>query len=207
MALEHISGMLNRELIERITKAVKEREDEELSERNIEALSNSNNQEKKEIMRLGGLRAYKEFRLDNFEDKEMLEKCKDYPNCNLYIHGPIGCGKTHLAVAVGRQVPEFRVVNAIEIFRSGLDWEDVIWRYSKGCVLIDDLWMINGERSRIILYGIINRRWMNKENGLIITSNYDLIQLSEITQNDKIASLIAGLCKIIKLEGRDRRIK
>ena len=55
------------------------------------------------------------------------------------------------------------------------------------------------------LYIIINKR-LSEELQTIITSNLSLDELRDKI-GDRIASRIAGMCKIVKLTGRDRRLK
>lgn len=55
------------------------------------------------------------------------------------------------------------------------------------------------------LYVIINKRY-TEELQTIITSNLSLTELSSKV-GDRIASRIAGMCKILKLTGRDRRLE
>ena len=56
-----------------------------------------------------------------------------------------------------------------------------------------------------IIYFIINEREQRCLT-TIITSNFSLAQLDEHIDS-RISSRIAGMCKVIQLSGRDRRLK
>ena len=58
---------------------------------------------------------------------------------------------------------------------------------------------------RQTFYYIINEReqWLKKT---IITSNYSLDELDEYIDG-RISSRIAGMCEIVELGGKDRRVK
>ena len=55
------------------------------------------------------------------------------------------------------------------------------------------------------LYIIVNKR-LSEEKQTIITSNLSLDELKE-KLGDRIASRIAGMCKVMQLKGKDRRFK
>ena len=75
-----------------------------------------------------------------------------------------------------------------------------------GVLVIDDL---GAEKMtdfvKQIIYFIINEREQRCLT-TIITSNFSLAQLDEHIDS-RISSRIAGMCKVIQLSGRDRRLK
>lgn len=84
--------------------------------------------------------------------------------------------------------------------------EEIISRYSDVTLLVlDDL---GAEKSSDFaiqsLYLIIDRRY-SREQQTIITSNLSLGEIAEKI-GDRIASRIAGMCKVVELKGKDRRL-
>jgi len=166
------------------------------------------------IARLGGVRAYREFTLERFGDGQAVAKCSDYPKANLYICGPTGCGKTHLATAIIRKCyPDCMVVKPMEILRrmraceTAREEGDMLERYAGANLLIDDLGVEKmTEYALQTIYEIIDKRWMAGAGGLIITSNLELDGLSHKLADDRIVSRIAGMCRVITLKGKDWRL-
>lgn len=180
------------------------REELESKQRAIEA----------EIGRLGGLRPYREFTRDRFEDKSALAKCETFPACNLYLYGPTGCGKTHLAIALIRALPKIIIAKPMDIFREMRDCESarkeaaLLDRMTESYLLIDDLGVEKmTEFALQTIYEIIDMRWMNAQGGLIITSNLSLDLLAAKLGDDRITSRIAGMCRVVGLNGRDYRLE
>lgn len=153
----------------------------------------------------------------------------------LFLHGAAGRGKTHIAVALIRarvaskyQVridasdSEARCIDTGMMFVSLLDLlleikacfregseiseEGIITKYSSIPFLtLDDLgaeksseWVIQ------TLNTIIDRRYRDLKK-TVITSNLTLDEIATKI-GDRIASRIIGMCKIIELKGKDRRI-
>ena len=91
--------------------------------------------------------------------------------------------------------------------RNGSESEmDIISEYS-GCpvLVLDDLGVEKtSEWSMQTLYTLVDRRYRD-EMKTIITSNMTLDELAERV-DDRIASRIAGMCKVQVLKGKDRRL-
>lgn len=165
-----------------------------------------------EIIRLGGLRAYQDFTLAKFRDKKAAAACADYPKHSLYLFGPTGCGKTHLGTALLR-VYGGVVLKPMEMLRrlracESADAEGKLLEfYGAAPLLIDDLGVEKlTEYALQVIYEVVDRRWMAAAGGLIITSNLDLDALSQKLGDDRIASRIAGMCRIVRLTGEDWRL-
>ncbi len=168
-----------------------------------------------DIRRLGGERAYREFTLEGYKNKHVIDLCNSYPAKNLYIWGSPGVGKTHLATALVRQYQDARVVKPQDIFwdcRAAKTVEEeraVVHRFVKtGHLVIDDLGIAkNTEFNSSILYLILDGRDMAERSGLIITSNLSPGALCARLDDDRLPSRIFGRGTIaIDLMGEDGRL-
>ena len=166
-------------------------------------------------------------------DMKDFPKIKDISG-GCYFHGPCGTGKTHLLSAIMKDrilnaeiemhglsyyVPELSdhpyfisIPDLLLSIRGSFSDDEtteerIIERYSSiKTLMLDDIgtekpteWVLQ------TLYLIIDHRYRSMRE-TFITSNLTLDQLSE-RLNDRIASRIAEMCKIIRLSGEDRRIK
>ena len=147
-----------------------------------------------------------------------------------YFYGPVGTGKTDLAVGLlkniilnaepvddyGRlRIPDdlglfvsvpVMLLNIRSAFKSETaDESDLIKKYTKPDVLVmDDLGTEKAtEWVMQTLYVIINSRY-EEEKQTIFSSNYCLEDIRK-NLNDKIASRITAMAEIIELKGIDRR--
>lgn len=171
--------------------------------------------EKAEKERLGGVRAWEDFTAEKYTNKAVLNALAGYPKENYYIWGKPGSGKTHAAVAVLREVPNARVIRMSQISREirgmfDVDKEiDIIERYSTKPILIDDLGSEKAtEFLQNTLFEIMDRRWQNKQGGLIITANMNIDKLGGVI-GERTASRIAGLVgsnNTIELSSNDYRL-
>ena len=91
--------------------------------------------------------------------------------------------------------------------RTGDSESSLIEKYAgKKCLILDDLGVEKTtEWSLQTLYTIIDRRY-REEKQTLITSNLTLNEIAEKV-GDRIASRIAGMCKVVEIKGRDRRLK
>jgi DNA replication protein DnaC len=169
---------------------------------------------KADCARMGGPRAVAEFTLDKYRNKVAIENCAGYPKQGLFLFGPTGCGKTHLATALVRKYENGRVVKPTDILRKmracekATQEEALIDSYASGALVIDDLGIEKTtEFAATTLYEIFDRRWMTDPSGLIVTSNVGMNDLAKKIGDDRIISRIAGMCKTVKIEGADGRLK
>lgn len=137
---------------------------------------------------------------------------------NLYFFGPVGTGKSHLAMAIaidqcnrGRSVAYFtpRSLNR-EFRRFQLDAE-------KEKKFLKSLWMVDvfvldelgiGNATEFALESlqeIIDGRRKNYRNGAVFTSNLDLDQLAKAWLSNRISDRLFGNCKQVFLGGESFR--
>jgi len=168
-------------------------------------------------------------------------KYKTFVSNSFFIHGTVGCGKTHLLAAIVREyiqrtkkdkhllnISMFRKIGNVHtrvqpifisisdlLFRlrgvysnSNENEQDIINKIINCPILcLDDFgtdkvtdWNVQ------ILYQIINSRYNNKNKlGTYIASNLGLKDIAE-RFDERIASRVEGMCKNIKLTGKDRRL-
>lgn len=150
----------------------------------------------------------------------------------LYIHGPVGTGKTHIAyaiakevfktvrkntdgVAVSQSVELGTFVNASELFAEmrrdmDKDWTNKTEPLEKlmetrKIIIIDDIGAEKpSEWVSEQFYLLLNHRY-NEILPTIFTSNLSLPQLEE-RLGDRTVSRIVGMCDVVKLGGEDRRM-
>jgi DNA replication protein DnaC len=129
--------------------------------------------------------------------------------------------KTYLAVTLLKQAKAYegdRFVTVASLlmelrnsFRKGAvnsDNEvDIIERHANANIIVlDDLGVERSSEFAIqSLYIIIDKRY-SEMRPTIITSNLSLEEI-DVKLGDRIASRIAGMCRVIELKGRDRRLE
>lgn len=136
----------------------------------------------------------------------------------LYIFGTPGTGKSHAAVGALKarirrtgQPGAFRVVPEMAIqlrhaAKAHRDDEMLDELSGVDALVLDDL---GTERTTAFvseaLFILIDRMWRDQRNGLILTSNYDLAEMSGRV-GERLTSRIVDLCRPVKLEGADHRL-
>jgi DNA replication protein DnaC len=149
--------------------------------------------------------------------------CHEYivePAGNLFLYGGYGTGKTHMAVAISRElllhgkeihftsVPHllFEIRKAFK--QNAYDTEDMYMEKYSSCpfLILDDLGLEkSSEWTRQTLDYIICER-DNHLRPTIITSNFSLDELTE-RMDGRISSRIAGMGKVILFKGEDYRLR
>jgi len=165
--------------------------------------------------------------LDNFETRtpeqvRVLSVVKAWATgglLGLYLYGPPGCGKTHLAVAalLDRLASRCRaqfvsthelLLEARESFRgpgnrplSSILEEST----STDVLLLDDLGVEKTtEFAREVFVALVDRGYAQRRPQLIVTSNLDLAAVGR-KLDERIADRIRELCAVVKIGGVSHR--
>lgn len=151
--------------------------------------------------------------------RDRFEKIRDTRR-GLYIHGPVGTGKTHIAYSLKKHWDEkgrsslFK--NTTELIRSikndfdkklyDRDREEQDIMESKGLLFLDD---IGSEKITEFVaetfYLIVNHRYQ-EVLPIIFTSNLPIADLAERV-GDRTASRIVEMCDVVELVGDDKRME
>jgi DNA replication protein DnaC len=175
------------------------------------------------IRLLGGEKPYREFTFERFRitpgNQVAFETARrfDWSRDNLYLWGPCGVGKTHLAYAAARFCFEeghsMMIATPPQLSRKvrmkDPDQEQAaLDRFVEVQVLVlDDLGMGHETAfARQTLQEILTGRDFNDRAGLILTSRYSLDQLAAKLADDSIPSRLAGMCRRIEIQGSDGRL-
>lgn len=160
---------------------------------------------------MGGWRAFNTFKLEravrsdaNADLLSYAEKFKPESE-NVYLHGPVGTGKTHIAVAMARVTSERQmlVMKPQEVSRfiraseSAAQEEDRIEDLVTAKVLVlDDLGTEKlTDFLASLLYEIIDGRYMRGTGGLIVTSNLSLGDMAKNFGDERITSRLVEMCR------------
>jgi len=135
------------------------------------------------------------------------------PEKGLFLFGPAGTGKTHLAVKIAQELEDTRFVKIPKLLLSlkanfdgqGYENEQIIERLSKTPILIlDDLGAEKAsEWVAETLYILIDDRYGNMKP-TVFTSNYSPSELAE-RLGDRIVSRIMEMCRVIEIKTSDKR--
>jgi DNA replication protein DnaC len=171
---------------------------------------------------LGGQKPYREFTFERYqmtpENRLAYERSKDFNPAseNLYLWGPCGVGKTHLAYAAARRCFE-ETLSAVIVWAPHLsrqvrmkdpEQEQAAMDRLTGAeaLILDDLGAGSDTPfNRQLLQELLDARDFHDRGGLIVTSKYSLDALAEKLNEDTIPSRLAGMCRIIQITGQDHR--
>jgi DNA replication protein DnaC len=171
----------------------------------------------------GGQKPCREFTFERYRvapgNELAYERCHTFNPAaeNLYLWGPCGVGKTHLAyAAAGRCFDETLSVviqPAAQLTRKVRMKDPVqeqasIDQFVGADVLLLDDFGIGPDTpfSRQLQQEILDRRDFADRAGLILTSRYSLDALAEKLGDDSIPSRLAGMCLVIQIQGADVRL-
>lgn len=169
-----------------------------------------------------------------FENSEAVKVCNEYisdfdiisrSNRNgLYITGPCGVGKSHLAFSIansliekGNSVIAMTMIDLLLKIRSSYKVdnkkEEDILKIYEDCTLlvIDDLGKEKPtEWTLQMVYSIIDRRY-NAKKPVIVTTNFNANELMEVFGNSSISQAIIDrlfeICRYVPIEGESFRRK
>ena len=109
----------------------------------------------------------------NFEAYKLIETWPKWPNRNINIYGPTGCGKSHLANILKKKINSF-FINASDISNNSLALIKL-----KECLIIDNY---ENNIDENLLYTIINQT--HQSNQYVIINSDQLISSLEIKLED-----------------------
>lgn len=179
---------------------------------------------------LGGHRAADEYRADLFVPSPATDtafaavKSFDSAKDNLFLCGPTGSGKSHLAAIAARRSfarpgidwsNRVRTITPMELSRllrscDGATAEDSVLRglIGREVLVLEDLGVSKDTEFLVsAIYEVINGRYQNSAGGLIVTSNLKLGELAAKLGDDRVSSRLAQMCKIFNFSGvRDYRL-
>lgn len=171
----------------------------------------------------GGERPAREYHVKNyvaeFQNQEALEFASAFHGQeDVYLWGPCGVGKTHLACAMVREVVAMgktaiamkpsQLSRYLRVKEATVQEARIAELATADVLLIDELGI--GKETDFalqILQEVLDVRADNYRRGLIITSNYSLADFAMKIGEDAIPSRLRKMCRIIKIDGKDRRIK
>jgi DNA replication protein DnaC len=174
------------------------------------------------ISAVGGIKPYREFTFERFQvtdgNRLAVDQAKrfDVGSENLYLWGPCGVGKTHLAVAILREhsakgaTIEFttpaRLVRRMRMKSPEEEQQALDYYVGVNLLVLDDLGM-GGETAfaRQVLLEILDRRNYRDRGGLIVTSPYPLNLLATRLNDTALSSRLSGMCRVIGIRGNDGR--
>lgn len=181
--------------------------------------------DKRVVARIGGARAMADFRIEALSKTRVNEKALqaaslfDPAHDNMYLYGPTGAGKTHMAVAAARRTSERHTLlmkpqqvsrflrESEDARQEGQRIEELV---SAHCLILDDLGTEKlTEYLTSLLYEIVDARYMAGAGGLIVTSNLSLGDLARKLGDDRIPSRLVQMCagKVFDFSGeRDHRV-
>ncbi len=172
---------------------------------------------------LGGEKPYRMFTFERYHitpgNQLAYQRCKGFNPAleNLYLWGPCGVGKTHLAYATARKCfeetlsviiqPAAQLTRRVRMKDPPQEQSAIDQFACVDALILDDLGMgIETAYARQVLQEILDRRDFSDRSGLVVTSKYSLGALAEKLADDSIPSRLSGMCSIVHIRGADARV-
>jgi len=174
------------------------------------------------IQLVGGVKPYRAFTFERYQltpgNGIAFQRAREFePSMgNLYLWGPSGVGKTHLAIAILRRwfargvsielVTPSQLVRKLRM-KSPEDEQQAIDRFIRSDLLvIDDLGIgADSAYGRQVIQEVLDGRDFHDRGGLIVTSLYSLEGLARRWNDRSIPSRLVSMCPVTEIRGEDRR--
>lgn len=152
-------------------------------------------------------------------NRAALEAARGFspPSSSLYLWGPTGVGKTHLAVATLRKafaqgvavdmVTPLQLIRRIRMRPPDEEQRVIDDLASVSVLLLDDFDQgVETPFARSVLQEILDARVARRRAGLIVTAQASPQALARVPLYRPIASRLLGQCRVVAITGADRRL-
>jgi len=171
----------------------------------------------KKVKRIfGSERNFEKLSFENFTIFDGLtpavDACRNFNSDkeNLYLWGAPGMGKTHLAFAIirsamlaGKRVDKLtmrELINRFRLVKPEEETAQIEELVAVDVLVIDDMGKAaNSDFALNILTDILDKRSLMERNGLVITSNLFISDLSRQSGDDRLSSRISGMCRLVEV--------
>jgi DNA replication protein DnaC len=167
------------------------------------------------FVRCVGTVPYREFTIERYRveagNRTAFEQVKgfDPTNTNLYLWGPPGVGKTHLAVTIVRRwfdvgstilVTAFQLVRRLRMKPPEEEQRVLDECANANVFVLDDLAAgCDSSFFRSVLREIIDRRAYRGRGGLVVTSLHSPAALGNRMADKSVSSRLAGMCRVMEI--------
>jgi DNA replication protein DnaC len=175
------------------------------------------------VQLFGGEKPYREFTFERYRvtpgNELAFRSAKQFDPLtdNLYVWGPPGVGKTHLAYAIARtnfdQRDSVSVVKTWQVTRklrmkTPDEEQHGIDEFARVGVLVLEDFGIGTDTvyGRQIFQEILDKRDFRGRGGLVVTSRCSLRVLRTRLNDDAIPSRLTGMCRVVEIRGADQRL-